>query len=129
MKNTFVIALICFLISSCCSKDEERDCIYDIELLTTEVSVASSGTINVPLIFKVKLSYHNGCGNFSEFREKITGNNIEVIAKGENRGCICTEAFIQFEKYYVFTPKQTGTYSFKFKSAKDTYIEKQVIVN
>ncbi|ADY54362.1 hypothetical protein Pedsa_3834 [Pseudopedobacter saltans DSM 12145] len=129
MKNTFVIILICLLISSCCSKDEERDCIYDIELLTTDVSVTSSGTVNTPLTFKVKLSYHNGCGNFSRFNEKRTENTIEVIAKGQNRGCVCTQAFISFEEDYVFVPKQAGTYNFKFKSAKDTFIEKQVVVN
>lgn|SRR5690606_30704088 len=130
MKNFLGIALIYTTLLSCSSKkDGEDKCIYAVNLPAIEVSNVENGTVNKSLTFDVKSQYHNGCGSFKDFSEKIEGNVITIVANGMNIGCICTEALVYFNKNYVFVPKQAGTYTFKFKSIQNSYIEKQVVVN
>jgi len=130
MKNFLSIALVYTVLLSCSSKKDETDnCIYAVNLPVVEVSDVENGTVNEPLKFNIKSQYHNGCGSFKDFSEKTEGNTITVTINGMNTGCICTEALIHFNNDYVFVPKQTGTYTFKFKSAQNHYIEKQVVVN
>ncbi|ADY54363.1 hypothetical protein Pedsa_3835 [Pseudopedobacter saltans DSM 12145] len=129
MRNTLVITFIYFLITSCSSKKESDNCIYEIDIPAIEISTESSGTVNEPIIFKVKLSFYNGCSDFKIFEEKKDGNIITVVTKGMNMGCICTDIAFTLKKDYTFIPKTAGTYTFKFKSSGDTYIQKQVILN
>lgn len=130
MKNSLSIALIYSVLLSCSSKKDETDqCIYAVNLPAVEVSDVENGTVNEPLRFNIKSQYHNGCGSFKDFSEKTEGNIITVVVNGMNMGCICTQAFVHFDKDYVFVPKQAGTYTFKFKSTQNSYIERQVVVN
>lgn len=124
-----IFALAIFL--PACSKSQEED-----DTLCTSFNISpvikvegpKTAAINQTIALSVYFSCFNGCGNFGNYEQTVSGNTttIKVIAKYQ--GCICTQDIPTRQSTYNFSAAQAGTYYLKFLQASNVYITDTITV-
>ena len=119
--------LLLFLFS--CKKDNEPDnCISYITAPVTNVTGANTASLNQEIELIVYFGIINGCGEFGNIDETITGNTSTINVKAKYEGCVCTQVASTFTTIYKFKKLIAGTYELKFWQADNTYLTHTIVV-
>jgi hypothetical protein len=62
--------------------------------------------------FSVTATGRNGCAQQAQVMALPFGNDISLSGNIFYQGCICTQALVDLNTTYTFTPSQTGIYTF-----------------
>ena len=124
-----LITTVFFLNCSALKDNQERKCESTAVALVTEVNGLSETEVNKPVVLKVSFPVRNGCGNFNKFIETKKGKTSTIEVEAIYKGCYCTMNIPTIIANYTFTPSEVGTYTLRFKSAEDAFVEKVITVN
>ena len=133
IKTLFLI-FSAFIVFSCDSvsktpEEESEECtkigIAYISEVSGEQAIEAGNTLDLTISFPVM----NGCGQFNEFKETVSGKTITIEVEAIYEGCICTMDIPIRTTTYAFNPSEKGNYTLKFKSSETDYIEKNITVN
>ena len=133
-KNLFNQAIFFFFLIVTllgCTKKHEDDgkaCLSFNQALVTKIEGANSALVNQEVFLTVSFGCYNGCGQFGEFKELITGNTTAITVNAKYEGCICTQDAPIRQTIYKFKKSQAGTYELKFLQAGNSYITHAIVV-
>ena len=111
-----------------CHKNEDSKCLSFSKATVTKIEGANSASVNQEVILTVSFSCYNGCGQFGNFDETITGNTTTITVNAKYEGCICTQDLPTRQVIYKFKKSQAGTYDLKFLQTENTYLTHTIIV-
>lgn len=128
LKQTLLFAfLLIFFIS--CKKDNEPDtCLSYTTAPVINVTGANTALVNQEIDIAVEFGIFNGCGEFINIDEIITGNTSIINVNVKYEGCVCTQVVFTPTKIYKFKKLIAGTYELKFKQADNTYLTHSIVV-
>ena len=120
MKQVWIGLVCLFPILFSCDKEEV---IQEYVSPVGEANLPEEIPLGQSLRILVKHTGYNGCAKYSRTETNQNGNNLEITfyAKTVPPNGYCTQALIQLETPYLFTPKAVGTYIFKFRQV-DSYL-------
>jgi len=126
--SAFVV-FSCDSVSKTTDETESEECIKIdtayVSKVTGTQEIEAGSTLDLTVSFPVM----NGCGQFNEFKETVSGNTITIDVEAIYEGCICTMDIPTRTATYTFNPTEKGSYTLKFKSSDTDYIEKTITVN
>lgn len=118
-KIFLVIPMLIFVIS--CSKKSTQvpdpinepvdSCSYwqDAPGLVS-ISGPATATVGQQVQFTVVVTGRNGCASSAQVNGAPFGNNIALTGNVHYTGCMCTQALVDINSTYSFTPSQPGIY-------------------
>lgn len=133
MNWKFFTNLICFacciiLLTGCAKKQEDEKCISTDKAPVTKIEGAAIASVNQEIILTVSFTCFNGCGQFGNLEETISGNTTTIIVNAKYTGCICTQDVPTRATIYKFKKAQAGTYELKFLQTENNYLTHTIIV-
>lgn len=125
--------LICFLFSiilltGCSKKQEEDKCLSFAKAPVTKIEGATTTSVNQEVDLTVSFGCFNGCGQFGNVEETISGNTTTITVNAKYAGCICTQDAPTRKTSFKFKKAQVGTYELKFLQTENTYLTHTIIV-
>ena len=127
--KTFVfLTFSTFFLASCNKQKEDEKCLYFLKAPVTKVEGITTALVNQEITLDVYFSCNNGCGQFGNFEESISGNTTTIVANAKYEGCICTDILLSIKATYKFKKAQSGTYQLKFLQRENTYLTYTIIV-
>jgi hypothetical protein len=128
MKRYLIFTLSSILVFtiqlSSCSKSKEDDALctsFSIGTVT-KVEGPKTATVNQTIALNVYFTCFNGCGNFGNYEQTVSGNTSTIKVMAKYQGCICTQDIPARQSLYNFSAAQAGTYYLKFLQANDLYL-------
>lgn len=120
----------CFilLLFGCIKKQDEKKCLSYIKAPVTKIEGPSTASVNQEIDVTVSFGCFNGCGQFGNFEETITGNTTLINVNAKYEGCICTQDAPIRKTSFKFKKSQTGTYELKFLQSENIYLTHTIIV-
>ena len=133
MNRKFFNNLICFvfsiiLLTSCIKKKEEDKCLSYAKAPVTKIEGATTASVNQELNLTISFICFNGCGQFGNVEETISGNTTTIVVNAKYAGCICTQDVPTRTTLYKFKKSQAGTYELKFFLTENNYLPHIIIV-
>ena len=133
MNRKFFNNLICFvfsiiLLTSCIKKKEEDKCLSFDKAPVTKIEGATTASVNQEINLTVSFTCFNGCGQFGNLEETITGNTTTIVVNAKYTGCICTQDVPTRTTIYKFKKTQAGTYELKFLQTENNYLMHTITV-
>jgi len=133
MNRKFFNNLICFvfsiiLLTSCIKKKEEDKCLSYAKAPVTKIEGATTASVNQELNLTISFICFNGCGQFGNVEETISGNTTTIVVNAKYAGCICTQDVPTRTTLYKFKKSQAGTYELKFLQTENNYLTHTIIV-
>ena len=127
-RQLLFFACLLIVLLGCARKQVANNCLFYTKAPVTKIEGATTVLVGQEIDLTVSFGCSNGCGQFDNFEENISGNTtiINVIAKYE--GCICTEIAPTLKTSYTFKKSQTGTYELKFLKDDNSYLTHTIIV-
>ncbi|SFO43262.1 hypothetical protein SAMN05428949_5101 [Chitinophaga sp. YR627] len=101
------------------------DCIKYGKAPVSQIDKASASGNNTTTVY---FPVNSGCGQFSKFIEKKSGNTITIDVEAVYKGCMCTMDIPTRKASYQLKEKAAGTYYLQFVSGENTFITDTVIV-
>lgn len=111
-----------------CDKTPDEKCVSFAKAPVTRIDGANAALINQEIILTVSFSCNNGCGQFGNFDEIISGNTSTITVIAKYVGCICTQDLPIRQTIYKFKRSQPGTYDLKFLQTDNIYLTHTIIV-
>ena len=133
MNRKFFNNLICFvfsiiLLTSCIKKKEEDKCLSYAKAPVTKIEGATTASVNQELNLTISFICFNGCGQFGNVEETISGNTTTIVVNAKYAGCIWTQDVPTRTTLYKFKTSQAGTYELKFLQTENNYLTHTIIV-
>jgi hypothetical protein len=124
----FFFSLI--IVSVGCNKKNENNskCLSFTKAPVTKIEGANSALVNQEVILTVSFGCYNGCGQFGNFNEVISGNSTVITVNAKYEGCICTQDLPIRQTIYKFKKSQTGTFDLKFLQTENIYLTHTITV-
>ena len=94
----------------------------------TKIEGATTASVNQEINLTISFTCFNGCGQFGNVEETISGNTTTIIVNAKYTGCICTQDVPTRTTLYKFKKVQVGTYQLKFLQTENTYLTHTIIV-
>ena len=94
----------------------------------TKIEGATTASVNQELNLTISFICFNGCGQFGNVEETISGNTTTIVVNAKYAGCICTQDVPTRTTLYKFKKVQVGTYQLKFLQTENTYLTHTIIV-
>jgi hypothetical protein len=113
---------------SCEKKDEDNSCLSYTKAPVTKIEGANSVLVNQEIILTVSFGCYNGCGQFGNFDEEISGNTTTLTVNAKYEGCICTQDAPIRQTTYKFKKSQKGTFNLQFLQTGNTYMTHTITV-
>ena len=131
MNRKFFNNLICFvfsiiLLTSCIKKKEEDKCLSYAKAPVTKIEGATTASVNQELNLTISFICFNGCGQFGNVEETISGNTTTIVVNAKYAGCICTQDVPTRTTLYKFKKSQAGTYELKFLQTENNYLTQTI---
>lgn len=92
------------------------------------ISGPATGTVGQTIHLNVVVTGNNGCAQQASVSALPLGNTMALTANVFYRGCICTQALVDLNSTYSFTPAQAGTYTFQGTTYEGAPVTHTVIV-
>lgn len=128
LNQVFLFFSIIITLLSCNKKNADNACLSFTKAPVTKVEGANTALVNQVIILTVSFGCFNGCGQFGNFGEAITGNATTITVNAKYEGCICTQDAPTRQTTYKFKKSQTGTFDLKFLQTENTYLTHTIIV-
>ncbi|MDQ3395950.1 MAG: hypothetical protein M3512_17845 [Bacteroidota bacterium] len=93
-----------------------------------KTDLPESGEVGQEIVITVSHAVYNGCGYYSSQKTIQTRNTFFVSFYANYGEGICTMNIPILKTSYKFTPKNTGTYTFKFNSGENDYLTQTIII-
>ena len=93
-----------------------------------ETELPDKGTAGQEINFFVSRAVFNGCGYYSSQETTQIGNILTVTFYAAYREGVCTMNIPVLKTNYTFTPKNAGTYTFKFNSGESGYLTRTIVI-
>ena len=120
-----IILIIGSIIISC-----DKDVIIPESLSPiVETDLPETGTVGQEIIITVKHGVYNGCGYYSSQKTIQNGNTQAVTFYAKYRTGVCSMNVPILETPYKFTPKITGTYTFKFNRGAEAELIQTILIH
>ena len=134
MKKTYRILLLPVLVLSLfilpgCGKSEEAVCDYQVKAYPSNVSGATTASVNQEIDLTITFAVTNSCGTFGTFTESTVGNTTTVDVAARYTGCTCNQAPVLRTTVYKFKRAAAGTYTLQFYQTQTTFLTYTIIVN
>ena len=127
-KQVFLFFSLIVTLLGCNKKNENSACLSITKAPVTKIEGANTALVNQEILLTVSFGCFNGCGQFLDFNEVITGNATTITVKAKYEGCICTQDLPIRQTTYKFKKSQTGTFELKFQQSENTYLSHTIIV-
>lgn len=111
-----------------CNKNHNGSCLSFTKAPVTKIEGANSASVNQELVLTVSFQCFNGCGQFGNFDEVISGNTTTITVNAKYEGCICTQDAPIRQITYKFKKSQQGTFDLKFLQTENTYLTHTITV-
>lgn len=95
-----------------------------VETIKSPTTASLGQEIEVEVNFRV----FNGCGQFSEFTQVVSGTTRTIEVQAVYKGEICTMDIPLRTTTYRFTPEEKGQYTLRFHAGEDQYKVAQIQV-
>jgi hypothetical protein len=128
LTQLFVLFSLIITLISCNKKTEDTTCLSFTKAPVIKIEGANSALVNEEIILTVSFGCFNGCGQFGNIEEAITGNSTTITVNAKYQGCICTQDAPIRQTTYKFKKSKTGTYDLKFLQTENTYLTHTIIV-
>jgi hypothetical protein len=129
--NQLIIFFSLIIITFSCNKKDDNNsnaCLSFNKAPVTKVEGATVALVNQEISLTVSFGCSNGCGEFVNFDEAVTGNTTSIAVNAKYEGCICTLDAPIRQTIYKFKRSQPGTYDLKFLQAENTYLVYTIVV-
>lgn len=121
--NSIIFYSFFFLFLLGCDKQQdEKNCLAYTKGPVTNIVGANTAVINQEIVLTVYFTCFNGCGQFGNFEETITGNTSTIKVNAKYVGCTCTQDVPTRTASYKFKKSQTGTYVLQFFKGENSYL-------
>ncbi len=111
-----------------CNKIPDGKCVSFAKAPVTGIDGANTALVNQEIILTVSFSCNNGCGQFENFDEVISGNTTTITVNAKYVGCICTQDLPIRQAIYKFKRSQPGTFDLNFFQSDNTFLTHTIIV-
>jgi hypothetical protein len=128
LNQIFLFFSITITLLGCTKKNVDKECISFSKAPVTKVEGANTALVNQEISLKVSFGCFNGCGQFGNFDETITGNVTSISVNAKYEGCICTQDAPIRQIMYKFKKSQAGTFDLRFLKTENTYITHTIVV-
>ena len=133
MKNLFFILLAitllsCDAVSSTTDENSTEECVKTETAYITNVEGEKETEAGKSLDLTLSFPVMNGCGQFNQFKESVSGKTATIAVEAIYEGCICTMDIPTRTATYHFKASAAGTYTLRFKSSATAYILKTITV-
>ncbi|TWV99198.1 hypothetical protein [Chitinophaga pinensis] len=129
MRKPLTFIFLATIAMTGCSKKTTsgaaEECIKYSKVPVSQIDKASAGTNGATTVY---FQVNSGCGQFSKFIEKKSGNTITIDVEAVYKGCMCTMDIPTRQTSYKLKEKAAGTYYLKFVSGENQFITDTVIV-
>ena len=115
---TFFIVLL----FSCDKQQDKNNCLSYKRAPVISIAGPNIASVNQEVFLTVSFGCFNGCGQFGNFEETITGNTSTINVNAKYEGCICTQDAPIRTTSYKFKKSQTGIYELKFSQGENSYL-------
>lgn len=120
--NYFILKTTIFFVIACVSCRNDKNCLLYEQAFVSKVEGSSNGQINQEISLQVYFGCNNGCAQFGNFEENISGNTRTIIVNARYEGCFCIQIAPTLIETYKFKTSQAGTYYLKFLQRNNTYL-------
>ena len=108
---------------------ENTDNCFSTEFVKPQnISGPDSVAVNEEIKFDLSIGVKNGCGSFGQFLTITDSTSVNIETVAAYRGCVCTQAAMEIDTAYTFTPTSAGVYQFNFKTGDAVFETKEVTV-
>ncbi len=127
MKTVFIFSLILTL-WGCTKETEDNSCISFSKAPVTKIEGATAASVNQEIILTLSFTCFNGCGQFGNFEQSMSGNTTTIAVNAKYEGCVCTQDLPTRQTTYKFKKSQSGTYDLKFFQTENTFLTHTIVV-
>jgi hypothetical protein len=134
MNNSFFLKPIVLfslsIISGSCHKNNQENptCISFIKAPVTKIEGPNVASVNQEITLTVSFGCYNGCGQFGNFDEVVTGSTASITINAKYEGCICTQDAPIREAIYKFKQSQKGKFDIKFLQTGNIFLTHTITV-
>lgn len=128
--NQFLLFVSLIITLMACNKKhgDKSTCLSFIKAPVTKIEGANTALVDQEIMLTVSFGCFNGCGQFGNFAETITGNATTILVNAKYEGCICTQDAPIRQTVYKFKRSYPGTFELKFLQTENTYLAHTIIV-
>ena len=133
MKNKSISALLILLFSiitllGCTKKNDQTKCIGFTKAPVTKIEGSNVALVNQEIDLTISFQCYDGCGQFGNFINAITGNETIITVNAKYEGCICTQDFPIRSTIYKIKKSQKGTFNLRFFQTENTFLTHTIVV-
>ncbi len=113
-----------------CDNDQHVNDIVGVGPVKIDSVHLVSNTMDLHSVQSIRTfsTYPSGCDSFYNYRYEKNGMERTVTAVAVKTNGACTMAQHTKASQFTFQPMETGTYTFKFYQADNTYLTETIVV-
>lgn len=126
-----MVAFVLFMAAGfmACDKDDDVPPMIIKKSLVTNVTGATTGSVDQEIALNITFSVDNLCGAFNKLLKETTDKTTTIEVEAKYVGSNCGTVISTKKIIYKFKAASAGTYILKFKKSDTEYITHTIVIS